>query len=190
MSFDLYTGDMVPLDSLVPAPSQNGTAPPVAKTAVAAATRPAPATISPPVTPSRAARTAPEAATDPVPAHTTARSATTAPPLRPNRVQWRGWIDSEPEVRRSHSGMDFCAVRVAQQVLNTQRQLMSQAVDVVVFQAAARDFVATYQKGDFIEVNGEFRIRQWRDKHGKEHVTVNLHPSEEIALISRPQHGA
>lgn len=178
MSFDLHTGGIVPLKSLLGDLGTNGDTPATATSGVATAER------------SRALEAAPVAAAEPVPAQRTARSAVPAPPLRPNRVQWRGWIDSEPEVRRSHSGMDFCAVRVAQQVLNTQRQLMSQAVDVVVFQAAARDFVATYRKGDFIEVNGEFRIRQWRDKHGKEHVTVNLHPSEEIALISRLQHGA
>ena len=187
MSFDLRTGELVPLESLLPHPSSNGNAAPAAKAAVATATPAVPATGSLVATPIRAADAALAAAATPAPAPRTARGSIPARGLRPNRVQWRGWIDSDPEVRRSNSGKDFCAVRVAQEVLNTQRQPMIQGVEVVLFHAAARDFVATYRKGDLIEVNGEFHIRKWRDKHGHEHLDINLHPNEEIALIGRPQ---
>ena len=187
MSFDLRTGELVPLESLLPHPSPNGNAAPTAKGTVATVAPTAPAATPPAVEPARASEAAPGAVAKPVTVPSRARSTVPAPGLRPNRVQWRGRIDSDPEVRRSNSGKDFCAVRVAQEVLNTQRQPMIQAVEVVLFHAAARDFVATYRKGDFIEVNGEFHIRKWRDKHGQDHLDINLHPSEEIPLISRPQ---
>jgi hypothetical protein len=187
MSFDLRTSEIVPLESLLPPHSPNGNAPRPAKAAVAAAAPTAPAAAPPTAVPARSVEAVSAPAAKAAPAQAAARSTTPAPGLRPNRVQWRGWIDCNPEVRRSNSGKDFCAVRVTQEVLNTQRQPMVQAVDVVLFHAAARDFVAAYRKGDFIEVNGEFHVRKWRDKHGHEHLDVNLHPSEEIALISRPR---
>ena len=179
MSFDLGTGDMVSLDSLVPRPSRNDQATPATVAGAAIAIPPAP--------PARPADPQAAAATEPTPPQRVVREVTTAPRLRPNRLQWRGRLASAPEVRRSQAGIDYCAVRVLQEVLNSQRQTVTQAVEVVMFRERAHDFAAAFLKGDYVEVVGELRIREWQDKSGAKHTSVSLHPSEEIALISRPQ---
>jgi len=62
-------------------------------------------------------------------------------------------------MRRSSGGIDFCSVRVVQEVLNSQRQPMAQAVEAIMFRERARDFVEFFRQGDLIEVYGELRIR-------------------------------
>ena len=179
MSFDLATGDMVPLDSLVPHPSRNVQAAPT-PTVAGATVAILPATPARPVDPQ------PAAAPEPTPPQRVVREVAKAPRLRPNRLQWRGRLASAPEVRRSQAGIDYCAVRVLQEVLNSQRQTVTQAVEVVMFRERAHDFASAFLKGDYVEVVGELRIRDWQDKSGAQHTSVSLHPSEEIALISRP----
>lgn len=179
MSFDLGTGDMVPLDSLVPQPSPNSQVPPAGKAEGTAVDAP-PAPPAGPVVPQ------PAAAAEPTPPQRVARDVAKAPRLRPNRLQWRGRLASAPEVRRSQAGIDYCAVRVLHEVLNSQRQTVTQAVEVVMFRERAHDFASAFLKGDYVEVVGELRIRDWQDKSGAKHTSVSLHPSEEIALISRP----
>src|SRR5579884_1124458 len=108
-----------------------------------------------------------------------------APRLRPNRLEWRGVVSAAPQVRRSASGIDFCVLTVSQQILDTQRQPISQAIDVVTFRERAHDVARRFRKGDAVEVFGELRIRHRRDERGAWHTNVSLHPTEEIALLSR-----
>jgi len=177
----------VPLDTfeLPPdPPSGNGSKPPVAQTAgVATPTttprRSAPARRStdPPSPSAQTETSATAAAQTPKPR----KAALSAVQLRPNRLEWRGRIASTPEMRRSAGGIDFCSIRIVQEVLNNQRQPMTQAMEVIIFRERAREFVDTFRQGDLIEVYGELRIREWQGK-----VEFHLHPSEEPALINRP----
>lgn len=182
MSFDLGTGDLVPLDGLVPPSTPNGPATPTTR-------GPGTAAVRPPVPATRVPDVAPAAAAESVPAQGVGREVPKAPRLRPNRLQWRGRLASDPAVRRSKTGIDYCAVRIVQDVLDSQHQPVTQAIEVIVFRERARDFARAFQKGDLVEVMGELRIREWQDKSGARHTNVSLHPSEEIALISRPQKG-
>jgi len=185
MSFDLEVGEIVPLESLVPRISPNGNTAPA--TVPADTTRPprSSARSAPTTTPAPGA--APAVATKPVPTESTPRGQPPAPRLRPNRLLWRGRLAADPEVRRSQSGIDFCAVRVLQDVLDTNRRPQTQAIEAVMFRERAHDFARTFQKGDLVEIMGELRIRDWQDRNGAKHTSVSLHPSEEIALVSRPQ---
>lgn len=182
MSFDLGTGDMVPLDSLVPPRSPNGPA-------TSTTQGPGTAAVRPPAPVARVPAGVPAAAAESVPAQGVGREDARAPRLRPNRLQWRGRLASDPAVRRSKAGIDYCAVRIVQDVLDSQHQPVTQVIEVIVFRERARDFAGAFHKGDLVEVMGELRIREWQDKSGAKHTNVSLHPSEEIALISRPQKG-
>jgi single-stranded DNA-binding protein len=107
------------------------------------------------------------------------------PRLRPNRLEWRGTVSADPQVRRSAGGIDFCVLTVSQQILDTQRQPATQAIDVVAFRERAHDIARRFRKGDVVEVFGELRIRHRRDERGAWHTNVSLYPTEEIALLGR-----
>jgi len=187
VSFDLQIGEIVPLESLRPHLSTNGDATAAVKPEGLDA--PAAGTVPPqPVAPrERDPEARPDAADEPIPGPSGIRPPTPAPHLRPNRLLWRGRLASDPEVRRSRAGIDYCAARVLQNVLDSQRQPVTQGIETVVFRERAHDFARVFRKGDLIEIMGELRIREWQDRNGGKRTSVSLHPSEEIALVSRPQ---
>lgn len=188
MRLDLPSNGPIPLDTFLGDDLRgNGHRPPAASPAAQVVRAPQPAQPgTPPSTSTCSAASSEEAepsTTTSAPPH----GHRSAPRLRPNRLQWRGRLATDPELKRSRSGIDFCAVRVLQDVFDTQRRALTQAVEVVMFRERAHDFAGTFRKGDYVEVVGELHIREWQDKSGAKHASVNLHPSEEIALISRPQ---
>ena len=187
MRLDLPSNGPVPLDTFLGDDLHgNGHRPPAVSPATQVATVPQPAQPgTPPSTCTGPAESSEEV--EPSTASATPRGHGSAPRLRPNRLQWRGRLAADPDLKRSRGGIEYCAVRVIQDVLDTQRRALTQAVEVVMFRERAHDFAATFRKGDYVEVVGELHIREWQDKAGAKHASVNLHPSEEIALISRPQ---
>lgn len=110
-----------------------------------------------------------------------------APHPRPNRLQWRGRLASSPRVARSTTGVDYCVVRVVQEVRTRRQQLLTQGIDVILFRDRAHAFAATFRAGDVVDICGELRIHQWTDSRGRPHVHVRLYPTDEIALLERPE---
>src|SRR5579872_1424440 len=187
MRLDLPSNGPVPLDTFLGDDLRgNGHRPPAASPAAQVARDPQP--VQPGTTPSISPRST-ESSEEAGPSSTSAtpHGHGSAPRLRPNRLQWRGRLATAPELKRSRGGIDYCVVRVIQDVLDTQLRALTQAVEVVMFRERAHDFAGTFRKGDYVEVVGELHIREWQDKTGAKHAAINLHPSEEIALISRPQ---
>jgi primosomal replication protein N len=155
------SGPAAPPAGSQPAPARNGTGPAGGRTG------PAQGPSGPHARPA-----APE---EPVP-----------PRLRPNRLLWRGTIETHPEVKRSGAGIDYCVLVVSQHVQDTQKRPVKQSLEVVLFRERAHDVARCFRKGDVVEVAGELRIRHRKDDSGAWHTNITLHPSEEIALIERP----
>lgn len=118
---------------------------------------------------------------------TTAGYHRSAPHPRPNRLLWRGRLVSPPRVTRSPTGVDYCVVRVVQEVRTHRRQLLTQGIDVILVRDRAHTFAATFRAGDVVDICGELRIHQWTDGRGRHHVHMRLYPTDEIALLERPE---
>lgn len=108
-----------------------------------------------------------------------------APGLRPNRLVWRGRLVSDPELRRSNGGVDYCVLRLAQQILDSQRRAVMQTLDCVLFRERARDAAEVFRRGDLIEACGELRLRQRTTSQGDVRLEATLFPNEELGLIAR-----